>query len=76
MTEQDNARRALEEKRKRRTMMARMEADLAYFQARLEFIGEPASANQRAQRKLFKLLHQEIGNRLAATKDKQAKNSA
>jgi hypothetical protein len=58
----------IEERRRQRLDLARIEADLAYFQARLELIGEPTSANQRAQRKLFKLLHEQVGIRLARTR--------
>jgi len=48
--------------------LARMEADMAYFQARLEIIGEPDSANQMAQRKVFKLLHRSIAERVLHAK--------
>jgi hypothetical protein len=34
-----------------------LEADIAYFQARLEILGEPETINQVAQRRLFLLLH-------------------
>ena len=33
-----------------------LEADLAYFKARLEWIGEPKTINQKAQQDAFKLL--------------------
>lgn len=46
----------LEERKRRRTRIARLEADLAYFRARLEMIGEPTTSNQLAQQKAFKLL--------------------
>jgi hypothetical protein len=35
---------------------------LAYFQARLEILGVPGSANQVAQCKAFKLLHASISS--------------
>lgn len=41
---------------------------MAYFQARLEIIGEPDSANQVAQRKVFKLLHHAIAERVLKAK--------
>lgn len=41
---------------------------MAYFQARLEIIGEPDSANQMAQRKVFKLLHRSIAERVLHAK--------
>jgi hypothetical protein len=46
-----------EARRRVRTKIARLEADIAYFQARLEVLGEPQTTNQQAQRKLFRLLH-------------------
>jgi hypothetical protein len=41
---------------------------MAYFQARLEIIGEPDSTNQMAQRKVFKLLHRSIAERVLHAK--------
>ena len=38
-----------------------LEADLAYFQARLEWIGEPKTLNQKAQQDTFRLLVPAIG---------------
>jgi hypothetical protein len=35
-----------------------LEADLAYFNARLEFIGKPITTNQKAQLTVFRLLIQ------------------
>ncbi|MCG6896556.1 MAG: hypothetical protein LJE61_03280 [Thiocapsa sp.] len=46
----------LGERKRLRTCLARLEADIAYFQARLEMIGEPTTSNQLAQRKAFKQL--------------------
>jgi hypothetical protein len=57
-----------EEQKRHRIRLARLEADLAYFQARLEIIGEPGSANQMAQRKVFKLLHKTVGGRILKAK--------
>ena len=36
--------------------MALLEADVAYFYARLELLGEPSTSNQTAQRKAFRQL--------------------
>ena len=57
-----------EEQKRHRVRLARLEADLAYFQARLEIIGEPGSANQMAQRKVFKLLHKNVGGKILKAK--------
>jgi hypothetical protein len=53
------------ERERRKLRIARLEADLAYFQARLELLGEPRSANQQGQRRAFQLLCEGIGARLA-----------
>ncbi len=50
-----------DELKRRRVRLARLEADMAYFQARLALIGEPGTTNQLAQRKVFRLLHQSTG---------------
>jgi hypothetical protein len=57
-----------DERRRRRVNLARLEADMAYFQARLEIIGDPGSTNQMAQRKVFKLLHKTIGAKVLLAK--------
>jgi hypothetical protein len=57
-----------EEQKRHRVRLARLEADLAYFQARLEIIGEPGSANQMAQLKVFKLLHNNVGGKILKAK--------
>jgi len=57
-----------DEHARRRARLAHMEADFAYFQARLEILGEPQSTNQLAQRKVFKLLHKSVGEKILLTK--------
>jgi hypothetical protein len=57
-----------DERRRHRVRLARLEADMAYFQARLEIIGEPDSTNQMAQRKAFKLLHRSMAERVLRAK--------
>lgn len=47
-----------------------LEADLAYFHARLEWIGEPKTLNQKAQRDTFRLLVPAIGKILNRLKPK------
>lgn len=46
-----------------RLRLAKWQADLAYFQARLALIGEPTTLHQAAQRRTFAELHQAIGTR-------------
>jgi hypothetical protein len=41
-----------------------LEADLAYFHARLEFIGEPETINQQAQIETFRFLIQALNQTL------------
>ncbi len=55
----------LTERTRRRIRLARLEADMAYFQARLEMIGEPTTANQLTQRKVFELLLKTVSNKVA-----------
>ena len=57
-----------DERKRRRARLARLEADIAYFQARLEMIGEPGSTNQMAQRKVFKLLYKTTGAKIVQAK--------
>lgn len=69
MADRDNVPAAAsEEHRRQRVRLARLEADMAYFQARLEIIGEPSSSNQIAQRKVFKLLHRTLAERVLRAK--------
>jgi hypothetical protein len=48
------------ERTRQKIRLAILEADVAYFQARLEILGEPRTANQLAQRKVFNLLHKSL----------------
>lgn len=57
-----------DERARLRVRLARLEADAAYFQARLEILGEPRSANQLAQRKVFTLLHKSVGEKILQAK--------
>jgi ABC-type transport system involved in cytochrome c biogenesis ATPase subunit len=58
---------------RRQVLLARMEADVAYFQARLEMLGEPLTSNQTAQRKLFKHLYNRLSSQVAAARQTQTK---
>ncbi|GAB0150264.1 hypothetical protein L0E83_02210 [Marichromatium gracile] len=55
---------------RRRLQIARLEADLAYFQARLELLRAPRSANQLAQRKAFKMLAEVLAQRIRRARQK------
>ena len=56
---------------RRRVELARMEADVVYFQARMDFLDEPATSNQAAQRKAFKHLYSGLSSQVAAAKEAQ-----
>ncbi len=56
------------ERKRQRIRLARLEADMAYFQARLELIGEPNSNNRVAQRKVFNLLHKTVASKIMKVK--------
>ena len=53
-----------EERARRRLRVAKYQADLAYFQARLTLLGEPTTLNQAAQQRTFRRLMKVIGRRL------------
>ncbi|MCG6941380.1 MAG: hypothetical protein LJE69_09020 [Thiohalocapsa sp.] len=53
-----------EERARRRLRVAKSQADLAYFQARLTLLGEPTTLNQAAQHRTFKRLMKVVGHRL------------
>lgn len=53
-----------DERRRQRIRLARLEADLAYFQARLELIGDPITNNLAAQRKVFNMLHKSVASKI------------
>lgn len=68
-----NPESAISDERKRhRSRLAKLEADMAYFQARLEIIGEAGSSNQMAQRKVFKLLYKATGSKILKVKREYA----
>lgn len=56
------------ERKRLRVRLARLEADMAYFQARLEIIGHPDSNNQMAQVKVFKLLNKTVSEKILKAK--------
>jgi hypothetical protein len=47
-----------------------LEADIAYFQARLELIGEPETINQKGQVAVFRILLHGVGRILTQLKGK------
>jgi hypothetical protein len=63
-----------DELKRQRIRLARLEADLAYFQARLEIIGDPDSTNKVAQRKVFKLLHKVAASTILQAKRQTLEN--
>lgn len=58
----------VDERKRQRVRLARLEADMAYFQARLELIGKPNSNNRVAQRKVFNLLHKTVASKILKVK--------
>ena len=53
-----------------RLSITSLEADLAYFHARLEWIGKPETINQKAQRDTFQALIPAVGKILNRLKHK------
>lgn len=60
--------RGNQNQQRQRIRLARMESDLAYFQARLELIGEPKTSNENAQHKLFQMLCRTFGHHIVRAK--------
>jgi hypothetical protein len=58
---------------RRKVELARLEADVAYFHARLEMLGEPSTPNQNAQRKAFRHLYKHLSSQVAAELQTQTK---
>ncbi|MEJ2326708.1 MAG: hypothetical protein P8Y27_05170 [Chromatiaceae bacterium] len=57
MSESEQNELAARARRRARARLARLEADLAYFQARIEILRDPVTMNQQAQRKAFTALY-------------------
>jgi hypothetical protein len=49
-----------------------LEADVAYFGARLELVGEPQTRYQAAQLKVYKALEEALGDNLKRLKKKES----
>ena len=60
----------IQDQARRRAKLTHLESDLAYFQARLELIGNPETSNQNAQRKAFKLLYRAVGQQIVVAKER------
>lgn len=52
-----------------------LEADVAYFGARLELVGEPHTRYQAAQLKVYKALEEALGDNLRRLKKKEVKEN-
>jgi hypothetical protein len=59
-----------EDRARLRLRVAQLEADLAYFQARLGLLGEPVTLNQSAQVRTFRILARVIGHQTAKLKER------
>ncbi len=54
--------------KRQRARLARLEADMAYFQARLELIGDMTTSNQVGQRKVFNILQKVVASKILKVK--------
>lgn len=70
MADVDENAEELEERKRQRVRLARLEADLAYFQARLELIGDSHTSNRIAQRKVFHLLNKVVVTKIQNIKQR------
>ena len=58
-----------------RLSVSELEADLAYFRARMQLIGEPTSINEKAQLETFRLLNQSVSAILQRLKRRSGQGS-
>jgi hypothetical protein len=68
MTSSQDLDRAGDEQTRLKVGLPSLEADVAYFHARLEILGEPTTTNQWAQQKVYRLLSQSIEDLILETK--------
>ncbi|MBK1642740.1 hypothetical protein CKO12_12840 [Chromatium okenii] len=62
----------MEERKRQRVRLTRLEADLAYFQARLQLIDDSPTRNHLAQRKVFHLLSKMTVSKIQKIKQRYA----
>jgi hypothetical protein len=53
-----------QQRSRRRARVAKCQADIAYFQARLTLLGEPQTLNQAAQQRTFRRLLKALSRRV------------
>jgi len=68
MTSSQDLDRAGDEQTRLKVGLPSLEADVAYFHAHLEILGEPTTTNQWAQQKVYRLLSQSIEDLILETK--------
>jgi uncharacterized coiled-coil protein SlyX len=72
MSESQQSELAARARRRARVRLARLEADLAYFQARIEILRDPVTMNQQAQQKAFTALYALFGKVAGASAEERA----
>jgi hypothetical protein len=68
MVSSPSTKMSVAERQRLRVRLANLEADAAYFQARLEILGEPVTANQFAQHRVFEVLRKGLDDLILKTK--------
>jgi hypothetical protein len=68
MVSSPSTKMSVAERQRLRVRLANLEADAAYFQARLEILGEPVTANQLAQHRVFEVLRKGLDDLTLKTK--------
>ncbi|PQJ97388.1 hypothetical protein [Chromatium okenii] len=62
----------IDDRQRQRLRLARLETDMAYFQARLELIGDSHSSYRVTQRKVFHLLNKSVVYKIQKIKQRYA----
>lgn len=62
----------VDERQRQQLRLARLETDMAYFQARLELIGDSHSSYRVTQRKVFHLLNKSVVYKIQKIKQRYA----
>jgi hypothetical protein len=68
MVSSPDTKMSVAERQRLRVRLASLEADAAYFQARMDILGEPETTNQLAQQRVFEVLRKGLEDLILKTK--------
>jgi len=72
MADSNTSNAEVDERKRQQLRLARLETDLAYFQARLELIGDSHTSYRVTQRKVFHLLNKSVVYKIQKIKQRYA----